>query len=72
MQARSAEWAANPPSQPNLVAHFLKGILAHYKLRIPENEPVTVGRIRQLCRRVDVRCEDIVGCSIERFIELNR
>lgn len=54
---------------------YLKAILREKRLsRIPEAEPATVGRLRQLLRRAGISqrtAEEAVGMALQRLIEAN-
>jgi hypothetical protein len=76
-KAQLAAWASNPPKQPPTahLASFMKAILSHYGIRLPESEPATVSRLRQLLRRAGITQEmaqDAVGCRLGTYIRLNR
>jgi hypothetical protein len=75
--AMAAKRAAWPPVREVSagLTRFHKALNLHYGLRlIPDAEPTTVKRLRQLLRRAGVsqaQAESAAGCSLERYLQLN-
>jgi hypothetical protein len=73
--AKKAEWAKLPLRQDWLDEPWMRGFLRRAGITAPaRSEPATVKRLRQILRRVKLHDEfstAAVGCSLERFLELN-